>query len=45
LWEELRVVLEYVSNRQGVLYLPNSGVVRLMNVDPSTRKVLCSAGL
>jgi hypothetical protein len=45
LWEELRVVLDYVSNRQGVLYLPNSGVVRLMNVHPSTRKALCSAGL
>ena len=35
LWEELRVVLDYVANRQGVMYLPNSGVVRLVSVHPS----------
>ena len=45
LWEELRVVLDYVSNRPGVLYLPNSGVVRLVSVRPSAKEVLCSAGL
>jgi peptidoglycan/xylan/chitin deacetylase (PgdA/CDA1 family) len=32
LWQDLRVVLGYVSNRQGVLYLPNSGVVSFGNV-------------
>jgi peptidoglycan/xylan/chitin deacetylase (PgdA/CDA1 family) len=45
LWEELRLVLDYVSNRQGVLYLPNSGVVRLGSVHSSRREVLCSADL
>jgi len=45
LWEELREVLDYVANRQGVQYLPNSGVVRLLSVRPSTKEVLCSAGL
>ena len=44
LWEELRVVLDYVSNRQGVMYLPNSGVVRMASVHPSKTEVLCSTG-
>jgi peptidoglycan-N-acetylglucosamine deacetylase len=45
LWDELREVLDYVSNRQGVLYLPNGGVVRLGSVHSSRRDVLCSEGL
>ena len=44
LWEELRVVLDYVSNRQGVIYLPNSGVVRLASVHSLGTEVLCSTG-
>jgi hypothetical protein len=43
LWEELPVVLDYVSNRPGVLYLPNSGVVRLGSVHSSRREARCSA--
>lgn len=44
LWEGLRVVLDYVSNRPGVLYLPNSGVVRLMSAHFSRTEELCSTG-
>jgi peptidoglycan/xylan/chitin deacetylase (PgdA/CDA1 family) len=32
LWDELKVVLDYVSNRPGVLYLPNSEVVKIGRV-------------
>ena len=39
LWEELRVVMDYVANRPGVLYLPNSEVVRLAGT-PAMRNVV-----
>lgn len=39
LWEDLRVVLDYISNRPGVQYLPNSGVVRLVTGRPSPSAV------
>ena len=44
LWEGLRVVLDYVANRQGVMYVPNSGVVRLVNVRASRPEVFCRSG-
>lgn len=45
LWEELKVVLDYVSNRPGVLYLPNREVVRLGKAQPIKKAVSCSADL
>ena len=41
LWEELRIVLDFVSNRPGVLYLCNGSVVRLGAMQPTTM-ALCS---
>jgi hypothetical protein len=41
LWDELRVVLDYVSARPGVVYLPNSAVVGLGATHPG-RKVACN---
>jgi len=40
LWQDLRVILDYVSNRPGVLYLPNSGVVSFGNVHSPGREEL-----
>jgi peptidoglycan-N-acetylglucosamine deacetylase len=36
LWEDLGRILDYVCNRQGVTYLPNS---ELLHVPPPTRKI------
>lgn len=45
LWDDLRVVLDYVANRPGALYLPNSEVVRLGKTQPIAKVIPCSAGL
>jgi peptidoglycan/xylan/chitin deacetylase (PgdA/CDA1 family) len=44
LWDDLRVVLDYISNRPGVLYLPNSELVRLVKVQPIESVLSPSAG-
>jgi peptidoglycan/xylan/chitin deacetylase (PgdA/CDA1 family) len=41
LWEGLRVVLEYVSKRPGVKYLPNGEIVEFGGLEPGI-KMLCS---
>jgi hypothetical protein len=45
LWDDLKVVLDYVASRPGVLYLPNSEVVRLRKVQPLKNVISRSAGL
>ena len=35
LWNDLKVVLDYIANRPGVLYLPNSELVRFVTVQPT----------